>query len=470
MASSTSTTMDELLKRSTVAQSLVRNPIRVVMNRVFADPSILSLAGGRPVASVFPLVGLSLKLKDNSTLTTDLKAFVKAFHGVDVDAKGYDCVVTPGNSDGIFKSVLALSDPGDIIFADAYTYTGILACARPLGRLVVGVDGDDDGMSPDALVEACERARRAGKRCAMLYVIPNGHNPLGLTMPEKRRKELYLACRAGDLAVVEDDSYSLLRLPARGKKDYAGLRGALSLEPSFLAIDALPGFGDGRVVRLDSFSKSLCPGLRFGFLTAPKPLVEKLGTLNEVTTWSLSGVALKAYEILLNDLAKKNYAKMEKQARDVQRLYATRRDLLLDALDKILKPHATYNAPKSGMFLLVRAADPDVDVAALLDDPGRGVALPAAGFRPDGGPSNAFRVSFTQVHSREVAERAATKLKVVLSDAAKVAAAKGWRGAPGARVDALFAAGGPPWPCPCPTSSPEFPCSWPSSCAASERA
>ena len=71
MASSTST-MDELLKRSTVAQSLVRNPIRVVMNRVFADPSILSPAGGRPVASVFPLVGLSLKLKDNSTLTTDL--------------------------------------------------------------------------------------------------------------------------------------------------------------------------------------------------------------------------------------------------------------------------------------------------------------------------------------------------------------------------------------------------------------
>ena len=122
----------------------------------------------------------------------------------------------------------------------------------------------------------------------MLYVIPNGHNPLGLTMPEKRRKELYLACRAGNLAVVEDDSYSLLRLPARGKRDYAGLRGALSLEPSFLAIDALPGFGDGRVVRLDSFSKSLCPGLRFGFLTAPKPLVEKLGTLNEVTTWSLS--------------------------------------------------------------------------------------------------------------------------------------------------------------------------------------
>ena len=467
-ASSTSTTMDELLKRSTVAQSLVRNPIRVVMNRVFADPSILSLAGGRPVASVFPLVGLSLKLKDNSTLTTDLvdndlnygalnaigtpalrgwqKAFVKAFHGVDVEAKGYDCVVTPGNSDGIFKSVLALSDPGDIIFADAYTYTGILACARPLGRLVVGVDGDDDGMSPDALVEACERARRAGRRCALLYVIPNGHNPLGLTMPEKRRKELYLACRAGGLAVVEDDSYSLLRLPARGKKDYAGLRGALSLEPSFLAIDALPGFGDGRVVRLDSFSKSLCPGLRFGFLTAPKPLVEKLGTLNEVTTWSLSGVALKAYEILLNDLAKKNYAKMEKQARDVQRLYATRRDLLLDALDKILKPHATYNAPKSGMFLLVRAADPDVDVAALLDDLlDAGIAaLPAAGFRPDGGPSNAFRVSFTQVHSREVAERAATKLKAVLSDAAKVAAAKkGWaakRAAAAARVDALFAA------------------------------
>ena len=71
-------------------------------------------------------------------------------------------------------------------------------------------------------------------------------------------------------------------------------------------------------------------------------------------------------------------------------------------------------------------------------------ALPAAGFRPDGGPSNAFRVSFTQVHSREVAERAATKLKAVLSDAAKVAAAKkGWaakRAAAAARVDALFAA------------------------------
>merc|ERR1712091_86477 len=123
-------------------------------------------------------------------------------------------------------------------------------------------------------------------------VSPSGLWPLGLTMPEKRRKELYLACRAGGLAVVEDDSYSLLRLPARGKKDYAGLRGALSLEPSVLAIDALPGFGDGRVVRLDSFSKSLCPGLRFGFLTAPTALCAKLQVVNEVTTWALSGVAL----------------------------------------------------------------------------------------------------------------------------------------------------------------------------------
>ena len=384
--------MEAYLERSTVSRSLVRNPIRVVMNRVFADPSILSLAGGRPVSSVFPLVGVTLELAGGGSVSAPLgdndlnygalnaigtpalrgwqRRFVDRFHGVDCERHGYDAVVTPGNSDGIFKSILALSDPGDILLADEYTYTGLLACARPLGRHVVGVETDSEGCVPDALAAACGRAVRCGKRASLFYVISNGHNPLGTTMPERRRKELYLACRAGGLAIVEDDSYSLLQLPERGGKTYAGLAGALAGAPSFLRLDATCDFGDGRVVRLDSFSKSLCPGLRFGFLTAPKALIAKLGTLNEVTTWSLSGVALKSYETLLDHLAgpKGDFAAFERQARDVQKLYAKRRDLLLDALDAHLAPHATYNAPTHGMFLLVRTRDADVDAAVLLDD------------------------------------------------------------------------------------------------------
>jgi DNA-binding transcriptional MocR family regulator len=174
-----------------------------------------------------------------------------------VDAPAEEMLLTVGAQHALGAVFGALCAPGDEVLVDPLTYSGMKAVASFLRVRLKPVKVDRDGVLPDALEAAAVRGR-----ARLLYCMPNVHNPTGLTMPVRRRKELAAAAGRSGITIVEDDSYGFL---------------ADKLTP---LTTLLPE----RSIYISSLSKSLVPALRIGFVRAPRPLVSRIADFIYATT------------------------------------------------------------------------------------------------------------------------------------------------------------------------------------------
>ena len=472
---------------SKAARSLKKNPIRKIMAKSATVKGLISLGGGKPQPSTFPTENtLTVTLRDGSkggrkvdvelddmwalnyngkTFSSGLPALQKwcaahmaRFHGPrcsekksgdddggDGGAAGdqtWATAISSGSTDAINKMVQMLTDPGDTILAAEYCYPGLCAGSIPQGRRVVGVEMDEHGISPAALAQAAADLRAKGVKCGFLYTVPVGQNPTGVTMPLERKREIYAVCQRHGLIIVEDDPYYFLQLPPTAAASAAAAGGARQqqqqqqqeealpgtdtskLVPSFLSMDV-----DGRVVRLDSFAKLMCPGYRIGWVTGPRRLIARLDTFSQVTTWSMSGIPQAILAGILDAWADKGF---DDHVLKLQATYCERRDALLAALKDAFPPPARrggssnddaalaeWTVPTGGMFVWLKVAG--VEDASYLADAmiEAGVAMvPGAGFRPGSGklgaaPSPYFRASFATADLEDfsaAAQRIATVL------------------------------------------------------------
>lgn len=235
-------------------------------------------------------------------------------------AGGADITLTVGSTDGFSKCVLSFITPwseGDPIenkqglLAEEYAFGNSLNCAAPRGVTITGVKVDSQGMlanGPGGLEDVLENwDYRQGARPHLMYTVTMGQNPTGGVLSTRRRKEIYALCQKYDIIIIEDDPYWYLQYPsaaaanvtsgratvsplendgdddARSKKS-SGFPFLDSLVPSYLSMDV-----DGRVVRLDTFSKTVAPGCRLGWITAQPYLVERFLRLTESGTQQPSG-------------------------------------------------------------------------------------------------------------------------------------------------------------------------------------
>jgi len=406
---------------STIAQNVVRNPIRNVVMKEMATPGCLSLAGGRPPQDVFPA---SVRAWGDQSFTNygpglaggspELKAWAKEFvasaHSPPGGFVDRDVLITSGNTDGITKAVMLLSDPGDVVLADEVTYPGIGAAALPLGRRVVGVDLDEQGMVPEALeARLCSLKGEASAR--LLYLVPHGHNPTGVTMTESRKDALYGLARRHALTILEDDAYFYLRLSPRSPElplEEGSMYGLEDPPRSLLSRDV-----DGRVVRLDTVSKMLAPGLRLGWVTAGKSLLAKWQVLSEVFTWSISGAQQRAF---LDTVKGWGEAGLHRHLQQLQLAYARRRGYLLAACKKHLEGLCRWSAPEFGMFFWLEVPacrDTSKVMEELIES--HGISLvPGIYFgAPEGAGDKScrhFRLSFSQL-TEEKADEAMLRLR-----------------------------------------------------------
>ncbi|MDO9713225.1 aminotransferase-like domain-containing protein [Paracraurococcus lichenis] len=183
---------------------------------------------------------------------------------------------------GLAGALATLASAGARVGFEALTYPAAKAVAARLGLVPVPIALDEHGMRPDALDEAC----RGG--LAAVYVQPTLQNPLGPTMPEKRRGEIAAALRRHDVVAVEDAVYAFLDAHA----------------PPPLA-----AFAPERVIHVDSLSKRIGPGCTLGILSAPPgPLAEQLGRALRTGAWGATGLPL---EIGLSLMANGTAARLE---------------------------------------------------------------------------------------------------------------------------------------------------------------
>ena len=194
-----------------------------------------------------------------------LRAWIADKHGLAPE----EVIPTNGSMQADAFLFELIVESGDLVVVEAPTYDRTLLSLRNRGAEILAVPLADDGIDVGALASALE----AGARPKLAHVIPTFHNPAGCTLSLEKRRQLLELAASYDFLIFEDDPYIELR--------FEGER-----LPTMLSLDE-----NERVVYASSFSKTVCPGIRVGYLAGPEPVVARVRTLATNTYISPSMVA-----------------------------------------------------------------------------------------------------------------------------------------------------------------------------------
>ena len=325
-------------------KSLKSSAIRELL-KITQKPEIISFAGGLPAPDVFPVdrfqdacrrvlevnghQALQYSATEGYEPLREMIARHIARYGI--KAKIENVLITSGSQQALDLIGKLLINPGDRVLVEAPTYLGALQAFNVYGAEYISVESDHDGLRAEFL----EDPLRMGPK--FMYVLPNFQNPGGTTLSEGRRHQLVLLADKYGIPIVEDDPYGQLR--------YEGehLQPLVVIDRENLRRD--DGYSIGNVLYLSTFSKTLAPGLRLGWIVAPPDVIAKLVQLKQGADLHTSTFAQTvAYEV-----AKDNF--LDDHVKLIRKVYRERRDVMLEALKKHFPPEVTWTHPQGGLFL-----------------------------------------------------------------------------------------------------------------------
>jgi len=347
--------------------------------KITERPGVISLAGGLPSPETFPVEAMreaaQRVLRDAPKEALQyaasegygpLREWVAASlnaQGLQVEAS--QVLITTGSQQGLDLVGKVLIDAGSRVAVESPTYLGALQAFAPYEPEFVSIPCDDDGPLPDAL-EMAQGAR-------FLYALPNFQNPSGRCMGEARRAALMAKAQALNLPVIEDNPYGDLWFDAP--------------PPAPLASRWSEG-----TVYLGSFSKVLAPGLRLGYVVAPKPLCPKLLQAKQAADLHTPSFNQRVvYEVIRDGFLRDHVP-------TIRARYKAQRDAMRVALERHMPAGCRWAVPVGGMFFWIELPD-GIDAMALLPQAvERGMAfVPGSAFYADHPRPNTLRLSFVTV-------------------------------------------------------------------------
>ncbi len=381
-------TIDWQAKYSERAAGLYGSMTRKLMH-VLADPEIISFGGGLPAWDLFPVE--QVREVTNDILQTDGPAALQ--YGT---SEGYgplraqlvercrrrgfslaldNLIVDTGSMQGIDLAGKLFLDPGDAVVVEDPTFLTALQAFSFYRARYLTVPTDEDGLRVDLLPEILEQ-----HRVKFIYIMPTFQNPSGRTLSLERRRLLVEIADHYGTPIVEDDSYGELR--------YSGEH-----LPTLKALDR-----SECVIYLGSFSKTLSPGLRVGYLVGPTVIMEKLVFAKQAADLHTSLLPQRiASEFLRRDL-------LDPHIQVIIQHYRRRRDAMLAALDRYFPPGMRWTEPRGGIFLWVTLPD-GMDAARLFDDAvaEKVVFVPGGNYFANGGGQNTMRLNFSAYQENRIA-------------------------------------------------------------------
>ena len=351
---------------------------------VASRPEIVSLAGGMPNLSAFPMEMMASVVQklilDNGQEALQYGSGqghpklreqicdVMALEGI--RAHPDDVIVTTGSQQALDLVSRIFIDPGDVVLVEAPSYVGALGTFHQYEAKVVHVTVDDNGLIPIALREAIVATRATGRKIKFLYLIPNYQNPSGVLLSAERRTEILEICREESIFVIEDNPYGLL-----------GFDG-----PS---PNAMRAEDSENVIYLGTFSKTIAPGFRVGWALVPQALKEKLVIASESSILCPSNFAQLAISSYLSDQPWRD------QIASFTQLYKARRDAMLETLEETFPAGATWTKPGGGFYVWV-TLPPEIDTKALMPKAivSKVAYVPGTAFYADGFGSWSLRLSY----------------------------------------------------------------------------
>jgi 2-aminoadipate transaminase len=329
------------------AQSTQSSAIRELL-KVTQNPEVISFGGGLPAPELFPAeefkaasdriltqtpaLALQYSTSEGYAPLREMIARQMDKHGMKL---GLDNIlITTGSQQSLDLVSKLMLNNADRILVEDPTFLGALQVFGIFGARYVTVPIDDDGLQTDRLPEAF----RSGPK--FMYVIPTFQNPGGVTLSMKRRETLIALSDQYGIPILEDDPYCQLRFEGEALPPLQALDAA--------RLKTTDGYSAGNVIYLGSFSKTLAPGLRLAWISAPPEVIAKLVQMKQgADLHTPIFVQMMAYETARDGF-------LERHIEKIREVYRERRNVMLGAMDEFFPPEVHWTQPAGGLFLWVR--------------------------------------------------------------------------------------------------------------------
>lgn len=304
-------------------------------------PDIISFAGGLPAPEFFPMREVKeacthvLQSAGEEALQYSategyppLKKFLaSSMHKYGVPAVNENVLLTNGSQQALDLLGKIFIDPGQYVLAGRPTYLGAIQAWNAYQARFHTMNLDENGMIVDEIEHAYDKVMEdSGRPPAFLYVLPNFHNPAGTTLPLDRRKQLAEIATKLDLPVVEDDPYGELRYEGK------------DIPPICTMIPE-------RTIYLGTFSKTLAPGLRLGWIVCPEKLMTRFIQAKQGCDLHTGTFV----QHVADDICQRGFLKAH--VKRLRKEYRERRDTMLDAMEEFWPTGCTWTRPLGGLFL-----------------------------------------------------------------------------------------------------------------------
>jgi len=342
------TDWDKMLAKRTARMqgSIIRELLKFTML-----PDIISFAGGLPAPEVFPVRDFqdachwvlshdaehALQYGPTEGYPPLKDYLIESMSKYEIPAARDNILFTNGSQQALDLIGRIFVNKGDKIITGRPTYLGAIQAWNVYGPEYITVPLDDGGMR----MEELEKALQANPGVKFIYVLPNFHNPAGTTLPLERRLRLVELAVQHGASIVEDDPYGQLRFEGKD-------------------ITPICALHKENTLYLSTFSKTLAPGLRLGWIVAPERIIAKLVQVKQGTDLHTSSLV----QYLTYDICRRGLIRAH--IRRIREVYRERRDAMLQALKEHFPPEANWTRPQGGLFLWVRLPE-QIDTEQLLE-------------------------------------------------------------------------------------------------------
>ncbi len=382
------------------ASAAYQDPLVGDLLRVTERADVIPLAFGMPAPELLPFAELRGLIADVLADTGPAALLHSPTEGLTplretlarwMAARGVRCdpgevLVLSGSQQGLDLVARLLLDPGDAVVVEQPSFIGALQTFRGARARLLGVPIDEHGMRMDVLESVLARFRPK-----LIYTLPTFQNPSGAVMPLERRQRLLALARRFQVPVLEDDPYSELRFEGEPV-------------PSLRALDT-----DGSTLYLSTFSKLLFPGMRLGFLVAPRAVVRQLSLTRAIADLHANTLGQWVLERFVRG------GRVAAHVRSVRSAYRRRRDAMLEALRAAAVPGLSWRTPQGGFYVWCRLPDGVRPAALAARAAQAGVSfLPGRACFADEPPAEFIRLNFSypdEERIREGVARLATAIR-----------------------------------------------------------
>lgn len=367
-------------------------------------PGIISMAGGLPAPASFPISAFTqacntVMERDGAAAlqysTTEgfpaLRQAIADFLPWDVSPE--QVLITTGSQQALDLIGKIFMDKGSRILVEKPTYLGALQAFTPFEPVAVGVNSDNEGMLID---DFAAKVGSGEDKARVAYILPNFQNPTGRTMSEERRQALVEKAKELDIPLVEDNPY--------GDLWYEG-------EPPL----PLAARNPEGVIYMGSFSKVLAPGLRVGFIVAPKSVYGKLTQAKQAADLHSPSFNQRVVAEVMKD------GFLASHIPTIRAMYKVQRDVMLVALEREMEGlDVNWTRPVGGMFLWVTLPKGMNAQDLLPEAVERGMAfVPGAPFYADEAEHNTLRLSYVTVSPEQINKGIAALAAAIRAQLAK---------------------------------------------------